>query len=183
MYAWCMLYLASLYGLQLTVVGPVFWEGMTFSLELAGVVALLSLVLGGVGIGLAVAGLCRAQQKPVLARRLRRVAILLKLLTIPFFCIHLLSWAMVSAAFLVVPGLQVLLLADFLGVAFAYWVLLTGSAYSLSAIWMASREGRLGHKGLILWGISQFIFVVDVPAYFVFLVQTAKGRKQAKEVP
>lgn len=182
MYLWCFLYLASLYILQMVTVGPFFWEWLPFSFWLVGTATLISLLVGGVGICLAMAGMLRSRQDGGVTRRLRRVALLLKLLTIPFYLIHLATWALVSTALLIIPGLQVLLLANFLGIAFAYGVLLTGSVYSLLAIWVARREGKLGNKGMVLWGISQFIFVVDVPACLLMLLQTAKRRAPEKEV-
>lgn len=183
MYLWCVLYLLSLYALQLSVVAPVMWDGVPLSLGLFGGLTLLSLLLAAVGIGLALAGVLRGGQDKAIARRLTRTALALKLLTIPFFLIHLASWALVSAAFLVIPGLQILLLSGFLGVAFAYGVLLTGSAFSLTTLFRLFREGRLGKKGLVWAAISQFIFVTDVIGYVAALLWTLRthpGRKEAR---
>lgn len=176
MYLWCALYLVVLYALQLSVVAPVLWEGVSLSLGLFAGLTLLSLFLAAVGIGLAIAGAIRAEHDERLIRRLSRTALALKLLTIPFFLLHLASWALVSAAFLVIPGLQILLFSGVLGVVFAYSVVLTGSAYSH---W-AHRAGRLGQKGLVWAIVSQFIFVADVIGYVAALLWTVKTR--SKEV-
>ena len=175
MYLWCALYLVVLYALQLSVVAPVLWEGISLSLDL-----FAGLFLAAVGIGLAIAGAIRAEHDERLIRRLSRTALALKLLTIPFFLLHLASWALVSAAFLVIPGLQILLFSGVLGVAFAYSVVLTGSAYSLAYLYWAHRAGRLGRTGLVWAAISQFIFVTDVIGYVAALLWTVKTR--SKEV-
>ena len=176
MLLWCVLYLASLYAVQLAAVGPVLWEGFSFHLELFLGLTLLSLALGVAGICLAAAGVVRGGRDPGAERRLRWAALALKLLTIPFFLLHLASWTVVSAAFLVIPGLQVLLLSGFLGVAFAYWVVLVGSACSVGAMYLSLRDGRLTKKRLI-WGVlSQLIFVVDVIGCVVFLLCTRKRK-------
>ena len=180
MYLWCALYLVVLYALQLSVVAPVLWEGVSLSLGLFAGLTLLGLFLAAVGIGLAIAGAIRAEHDGRLIRRLSRTALALKLLTIPFFLLHLASWALISAAFLVIPGLQILLFSGVLGVVFAYSVVLTGSAYSLAALYWAHRAGRLGRKGLVWAIISQFIFVADVIGYVAALLWTVKTR--SKEV-
>lgn len=182
MYLWCALYLISLYALQMVVVLPVMWEGMPFSLGLFGGLTLLSLLLAAVGIGLAVVGLVRTRQEKICAPQLRRIGLIVKIVTIPFYLIHLASWAVVCAAFLVIPGLQIFLISGFFGVAFAYVVLLTGSAYTLSAIYLAWREGVLGMGGMIVGILSQLVPVVDLLAYVILLIWTAKRRRQKKEV-
>ena len=180
MYLWCALYLVALYALQFTVVAPVVCEGVFLSLGLFAGLTLSILLLTAVGIGLAIAGAVRAVGNERLTRRLTRTALALKLLTIPFFLLHLSSWTLLSAAFLVIPGLQIFLLSVFVAVAFAYGVLLTSSAYSLAALYWAHRAGRLGQKGLVWAIVSQFIFVADVIGYVAVLLWPVKAR--SKEV-
>ncbi|MGI5962703.1 MAG: hypothetical protein ACOX7N_03180 [Lawsonibacter sp.] len=180
MYLWCVLYLMSLYAIQLVVAAPFMWDAVPFRIDLVIALALLSVLLGVVGIGLAMVGLGRRGTDVSLPGKLRRVALLLKLLSIPFFFFHLASWAVVSAAFLVVPGLQFLLFSGVLGVAFAYGVLLVGSVFSVSTMYMAFRSGCLKGTGFA-WGVvSQLIFVVDVIVYIGFYFWSLKDRRREK---
>lgn len=97
------------------------------------------------------------------------MALAMKLLTIPFFITHLQIWSMMLAAFLVIPGLQILLPSGFLGVALAYSVVLATSAYSISGLYAQYRLGNLTGKKFARNVIFQLIFVLDVISYLVIL--------------
>lgn len=101
------------------------------------------------------------------AGALARTALACKLLALPFFVVNFGLWFVLSAAFLVVPGLQVFLLADLLGAAYAWLVLLVGSAFSLAALWRARQAGGLTGAGFAWAVVSQLLFVVDLVAWLI----------------
>ena len=86
-------------------------------------------------------------------------------------------WKLV-AAFLVIPGLQILLPFGFLGVAFAYSVVLATSAYSISGLYVQYRLGNLTGKKFARNVIFQLIFVLDVISYLVFYFQIRRSCKE-----
>lgn len=125
----------------------------------------LNILLGIGAIAAVLFRLLRGGQSPELQKTFNRMALLMKLPAVPFFGINLLLWLLVSAAFLVIPGLQIFLLSSLLGVAFAYFVVLVTSAYSVGALYLSFRAGGLTCKGFV-WGILlQLIFVADVISY------------------
>lgn len=106
---------------------------------------------------------------------LARAALACKLLALPFFVVNFGLWLALSAAFLVVPGLQVFLLADLLGAAYAWLVLLVGSVFSLAALWRARRAGGLAGARFALAVVSQLLFVADVIAWLVLFFRLRRA--------
>ena len=92
------------------------------------------------------------------AVRLAGAGLVWKLLAIPYFLLNFLAWTAISAAFLVVPGLQVFLLGLPLAALATYIPLLTSSAYTLSAIRAARRAGVPVKKRHTVF---QLLFVLD----------------------
>ena len=92
------------------------------------------------------------------AARLAGAGLVWKLLAIPYFLLNFLAWTAISAAFLVVPGLQVFLLGLPLAALATYIPLLTSSAYTLSAIRAARRAGVPVKKRHTVF---QLLFVLD----------------------
>lgn len=92
------------------------------------------------------------------AVRLAGAGLVWKLLAIPYFLLNFLAWTALSAAFLVVPGLQVFLLGLPLAALVTYVPLLTSSAYTLSAIRAARQVGIPIKKRHTVF---QLLFVLD----------------------
>ena len=92
------------------------------------------------------------------AVRLAGAGLVWKLLAISYFLLNFLAWTAISAAFLVVPGLQVFLLGLPLAALATYIPLLTSSAYTLSAIRAARRAGVPVKKRHTVF---QLLFVLD----------------------
>ncbi len=134
------LYLVSLYGVQAVLLGPFLLSDGGGFLEipwrLLPPVVIANLILAAAALFLLVKEVKGVQGDLSAQRRLNHLALAMKLLTIPFFIVHLQIWTMVLAAFLVIPGLQILLPFGFLGVAFAYSVVLATSAYSISGLYV-----------------------------------------------
>ena len=179
------LYLVSLYGVQAVLLGPFLLSDGGGFLEipwrLLPPVVIANLFLAAAALFLLVKGVKGAQGDLSAQRRLNHLALAMKLLTIPFFIVHLQIWTMVLAAFLVIPGLQILLPFGFFGVAFAYSVVLATSAYSISGLYVQYRLGRLPGKKLVRNVILQLIFVLDVISYLVFYFQIRRSCKEQAE--
>lgn len=109
---------------------------------------------------------------------LRRLALAVKLISVPFFVINLVIWLLVTAAFLVMPGLQLLLPTVLLGVGFAYFVVVVTSAPSLAGLVLAAREGRASPVWAVVHAVVLLIFVVDVPG--AVLVYRLLGRPHCR---
>lgn len=126
------LYLVSLYGTQAVLLGPILLSDGSGDLDipwgLLPPAVIANLILAVVAIIFLIKRVRRVQADLSARRRLNHLALAMKLLTIPFFITHLQIWSMMLAAFLVIPGLQILLPFGFLGVAFAYSVVLATSA-------------------------------------------------------
>ena len=76
------------------------------------------------------------------------------------------------------PCGQILLLSGFLGVAFAWSVVLVTSTYSISGLYVQWRNDALSHGKFIRDVILQLIFVVDVISYVVFYFQIRRSCKE-----
>lgn len=87
------------------------------------------------------------------ARRLLFWNMLLKVCNIPFFLCVFFAGMMMSV--FVIPLLLPLILID-------YSVLLPSTMYGLSGLLQARREGHIGAKTLVIFGIMQFFFCLDV---------------------
>ena len=182
------LYLASLYAIQAVVLVPFLTAdgGGTgdFSWKLFAAAVVLNLVLAVVTVACLVTRLRRLRRDVSLQKKLNRLALAMKLLTVPFFVTHLQLWMLVSAAFLVIPGLQLLLFSGLIGVAFAYSVVLVTSSYSICGLYAQYKNGRLSGKKLARDILLQLIFVVDVISYLVFYIRIRRactGQEQALE--
>lgn len=174
------LFVLSLYGLQGSVMliflsGEAAREGIWYLFigltVLSGVLGLwsiLSVLLGGSAV----------RQDGRKSRRLNNGALAMKLLLVPFWVIHLVMWALVSMAFLVVPGLLILLPLNLVGVCVAYFALLVSSAYTGCSIYIHQRRGALS-KTQCIWGIIlQLFFVLDVLSYFYFYFAIRRGTRR-----
>lgn len=142
------------------------------------VAVVLNLILAVVTIAVLIKNVKRVRGNISLQKQLNHLALAMKVLTVPFFITHLQLWMLVSAAFLVVPGLQILLLSGVLGVAFAWSVVLVTSTYSISALYVQWKNGALSHGKFIRDVILQLIFVVDVISYVVFYFQIRRSCKE-----
>lgn len=101
------------------------------------------------------------------AVRLSGLGLVWKLLAIPYFLLNFLAWTAVSAAFLVVPGLQIFLLGLPLAALATYIPLLTSSAYTIAAVIAARRAGVPVKKRHVVF---QMLFVLDtIDAIWLFL--------------
>ena len=87
------------------------------------------------------------------ARRLLFWNMVLKLCNIPFYIGVFFVGLMMSV--FVIPLLLPLILID-------YSVLLPSTMYGLSGLLQAHREGRFSAKTLVIFGIMQFLFCLDV---------------------
>ena len=87
------------------------------------------------------------------ARRLLFWNMVLKLCNIPFYLGVFFVGLMMSV--FVIPLLLPLILID-------YSVLLPSTMYGLSGLLQAHREGRFSAKTLVIFGIMQFLFCLDV---------------------
>lgn len=87
------------------------------------------------------------------ARRLLFWGMVLKLWNIPFYIGVFFVGLMMSV--FVIPLLPFFILLD-------YFVLLPSTMYGLSGLLQARREGRIGTKTLLIFGIMQFFFCLDV---------------------
>lgn len=176
------LYLVSLYGIQAVLLGPIIMSNgsgdMEISWNMFPVAVVLNLILAVVTIAVLVKNVKRVRGNISLQKQLNHLALAMKVLTVPFFITHLQLWMLVSAAFLVVPGLQILLLSGFLGVAFAWSVVLVTSTYSISGLYVQWKNGALSHGKFIRDVILQLIFVVDVISYFVFYIQIRRSCRE-----
>lgn len=176
------LYLVSLYVIQAVLLGPIIMSNgsgdMEISWNMFPVAVVLNLILAVVTIAVLVKNVKRVRGNISLQKQLNHLALAMKVLTVPFFITHLQLWMLVSAAFLVVPGLQILLLSGFLGVAFAWSVVLVTSTYSISGLYVQWKNGALSHGKFIRDVILQLIFVVDVISYFVFYIQIRRSCKE-----
>lgn len=114
------------------------------------------------------------------AVRLAGAGLVWKLLAIPYFLLNFLAWTAISAAFLVVPGLQVFLLGLPLAALATYIPLLTSSAWTLSAIRAARRAGVPVKKRHIVF---QLLFVLDTidALWLYFRLRGAANIDSAKE--
>lgn len=114
------------------------------------------------------------------AARLAGAGLVWKLLTVPYFLLNFLAWTAISAAFLVVPGLQVFLLGLPLAALATYIPLLTSSAWTLSAIRAARRAGVPVKKRHIVF---QLLFVLDTidALWLYFRLRSAANIESAKE--
>ena len=174
------LFVLSLYGLQGSVLltyfsgesGPAGNLGLTLGLlGLSGVLGIwsaLSVLLGSSGL----------RQNKQRCKRLNSGALAMKLLLVPFWAVHFAMWALVSMAFLVVPGLLVLLPLNLIGVGVAYFALLVSSAYTGCSIYIHYRRGALSRRQCI-WGIVlQLLFVLDVLSYLYFYFAVRRGERR-----
>ena len=176
------LYLVSLYGTQAVLLGPILLSDGSGDLDipwgLLPPAVIANLILAVVAIIFLIKRVRRVQADLSARRRLNHLALAMKLLTIPFFITHLQIWSMMLAAFLVIPGLQILLPFGFLGVAFAYSVVLATSAYSISGLYVQYRLGNLTGKKFARNVIFQLIFVLDVISYLVLYFQIRRSCKE-----
>jgi len=170
----------SLYGLQ-----AAFWYPITGHVyggpDWLQNAVLLTLVLAALALGISVlAGAVVLVKKggPQGQAALRRLALVVKLISVPFFVINLAIWLLVTAAFLVVPGLQLLLPTVLLGVGFAYFVVVVTSAPSLAGLFLAVREGRVTLARAVVHAVVLLIFIVDVPD--AVLVYRLLGRPHSR---
>ena len=86
-----------------------------------------------------------------------------KIAAIPFFAVNFVFWVAVSAAFFVVPGLQLFLLTITpLSIVFAYLDMLASSAYCMAAAGALASKGVISRKAAVINIILQFIFGLDV---------------------
>lgn len=100
------------------------------------------------------------------AVRLAGLGMAWKLLAVPYFLLNFLAWTAVTAAFLVVPGLQVFLLGLPLAAAATYLPLLSSSAYTIAAVIAARRTGMAVKTRHIVF---QLLFVLDtIDAIWLF---------------
>ena len=90
--------------------------------------------------------------------RVFRLGVVWKVLAIPYFLLNLLAWTAVSAAFLVVPGLQIFLLGLPLAALATYLPLLSSTAYTVTAL---SALRRVGMEVRKCHTVCQFLFVLD----------------------
>lgn len=158
----------SLYGLQAIVCGPLL-KGADDLWEKAALVCILLTLVLGISILIGAIGLSRRLwDDPKGQAVLRREALVIKLLSVPFFVVNLMIWLLVEMAFLVVPGLFVLMPMVLLGVGFAYLVVVVTSSFSLAGLVLAVRAGRVSPVRAAFHAVPLMIFVVDVPdAVFV----------------
>ncbi|MDY3282836.1 hypothetical protein [Dysosmobacter sp.] len=114
------------------------------------------------------------------AARMAAAGLVWKLLAIPYFLLNFLAWTAISAAFLVVPGLQVFLLGLPLAALVTYIPLLTSSAWTLSAIRAARRAGVPVKKRHTVF---QLLFVLDTidALWLYFRLRGAVKNDDAKE--
>ena len=174
------LFVLSLYGLQGSAMlvflsGEAAREGswyLFFGLTVLsgalGLWSILSVLLGGSGL----------RQDGQRCRRLNNGALAMKLLLVPFWVIHLAMWALVSMAFLVVPGLLILLPLNLIGVGVAYFALLVSSVYTGCSLFVHCRRGALSRRQCI-WGIVlQLLFVLDVVSYLGFYFAIRRGERR-----
>lgn len=171
------LFVLSLYGLQGSVMLTYFsggavsergWHlvlGLTVLSGVLGLWSALSVLLGG----------SASQQDGKTCRRLNSGALAMKLLLVPFWTIHFVMWVLVSMAFLVVPGLFILLPLNLIGVCVAYFTLLVSSTYTGRNIYIHYRRGVLS-KTQCIWGIVlQLVFVLDVLSCLYFYIAIRQG--------
>ena len=164
------LFVLSLYGLQGSVMLAFLsgeaerdgnWYlvlGLTVLSGILGLWSIFSVLLGGSNL----------RQDGKRSRHLNNGALAMKLLLVPFWVIHFAMWALVSMAFLVVPGLLILLPLNLVGVLVAYFALLVSSAYTGCSIYIHCRRGALSRKQCV-WGIVlQLIFALDVLSYLLY---------------
>ena len=114
------------------------------------------------------------------AARMAAAGLVWKLLAIPYFLLNFLAWTAISAAFLVVPGLQVFLLGLPLAALATYIPLLTSSTWTLSAIRAARRAGVPVKKRHTVF---QLLFVLDTidALWLYFRLRGAANIESAKE--
>ena len=99
------------------------------------------------------------------ARRLLFWNMLLKVCNIPFFLCVFFAGMMMSV--FVIPLLLPLILID-------YSVLLPSTMYGLSGLLQARREGRIRTKTLLVHGVMQFFFCLDVFSAICLYVNVRK---------
>ena len=110
------------------------------------------------------------------AMPLCRLALGWKLLEAPYFLTNFVLWLLVSGAFLVVPGLQLGLVAV-LPLA-AYLPVLSSSAYQLAAIRAAGKAGIVVRKRHIVLSLLFVLDTIDAILLWRILRRAEKERKQ-----
>lgn len=108
------------------------------------------------------------------AVRLSGLGLVWKLLAIPYFLLNFLAWAAVGTAFVVVPGLQVLLLGLPLAALATYIPLLTSSAYTIAAAIGARRAGIPVKKRHIVFQLLFILDTLDALWLFFYLRRSAR---------
>ncbi len=163
--------MVSLYVVQAAAVVPVLVGRAELVLPLVLASAAVNLVLGVMVVFCVLGEARKGEGDP---GKFYTVALAMKTLTIPFFLIHLGLWVLVSAAFLVVPGLQLFLLTGVIGVLYAWGVVLVTSSWAVCGSWLRLCRGSISKGRFLRDVLLELIFVADVAGAAVLFVQARR---------
>ena len=121
-----------------------------------------------------------AENTPAMRKRMYRAALAFKLLTVPFFIVNFLVWAMIFGVVGFLPGGQILWLLLPLVQVLTFCVLAVTSSYSVSTVILFKKKRLIGAGQAVLHSILQFLFVIDV-LDFIYLFFKFRALSKSEE--
>jgi len=156
------LYISQIYlfGIQFIVPNPVLIHIIILSLVL--IMPLINIIFA------LIAGRNISNYPEQLLKWSRNVFII-KMVLIPFFIINFCIWFFVTVVG-IVPVFMYLLAAGPIGLVYTYWIFLPVSVYAVIVMRGYYKSGKINKSLLILFVISQFIYVIDIIGIIIFWI-------------